>query len=135
MRHCWLALVAGLCLVFLPGCGNNGRMNIKGQVLKGGSAFVVPEDDFVRVTLVPVVEEGRTFTGFFASYDNKTGTFTALGPDLTGVPRGKYRVVISHERNRKDLFEGQYDFERTPFVFDINSASQRIVIDLDKPSS
>jgi len=135
MRHCWLALFAVFCAVLVVGCGN-GRMNIKGRIVKGGAPFTVPEDDFVRVTFVPVMEDGSNpLTCYIAPYDNNKGTFKALGADLTGVPRGKYRITVSHERKKKDLFKGAYDLPTTPFVFDITSRSQEIVIDLDKVSS
>ena len=56
-----------------------------------------------------------------------------LGADLTGIPRGKYRVAVTHERKKKDLFNGLYDVENTRYVFDIDSSTQEIVIDLDNP--
>ncbi len=133
MKPCRLALVAAFCAVFIAGCGNQ-KMNVKGRILKGGSPFTVPEDDFVRVTFVPVMEDGSDpKTCYIAAYDNGKGTFKALGADLAGIPRGKYRITVSHERKKKDLFEGAYDLPDTPFVFDISSKSQEIVIDLDKP--
>jgi hypothetical protein len=110
-------------------------MNTKGRIIKGGGPFTVPEDDFVRVTFVPVTEGGQhALTGYIADYNNKDGTFKAIGPDLTGIPKGKYRITIAHERKKKDLLKGAYDLDKTPFVFDVNSSSQEIVIDLDKPS-
>src|SRR5262249_32673250 len=128
-----LSLLAACCLVLCAGCGEQ-RMNTKGQVLKGGSPFTVPADDFVRVTFVPVMEDGSNpLTCYIADYDNAKGTFTALGPDLKGIPRGKYRITVSHERQKKDLLEGAFDLTRSPFVFEISSRSQQVVIDLDKP--
>ena len=35
-----------------------------------------------------------------AEYDNATGTFRAIGPDLKGIPPGKYRVAVAHERKK-----------------------------------
>jgi hypothetical protein len=111
-------------------------MNTKGRIMKGGAAFTVPEDDFVRVTFIPVMENGQNpLTCYIAEYNNKEGTFKVLGPDLTGIPKGKYRITVAHERKKTDLFKGAYDIGTTPFVFDITSNTQDIVIDLDKPSS
>ena len=129
---CSRLLFVALCSVFLVGCGER-RMNIKGRITKGGSAFVVPDDDFVRVTFVPVSADGKApTTCYIADYNNKDGTFTALGADLTGIPKGKYQITVAHERKRKDLLKGAYDMDKSPFVFDISSISEEIVIDLDK---
>jgi hypothetical protein len=134
MKHACLPLLALLCIVFGAGCGGDGRMNIRGRIVKGGSAFTVPEDDFVRLAFVPVMPDGKPpTTSYIAAYNNKEGTFKVLGADLAGLPSGKYRVTVSHERKRgQDLFKGAYDLEKSPFVFDITSSSQEIVIDLDK---
>ena len=111
-------------------------MNITGRIVKGGSAFIVPEDDFVRIAFVPVMPDGKPpTTSYICAYNNKEGTFKALGADLHGLPSGKYRVTVAHERKRSDLFRGAYDLDKTPFVFDISSSAQEIVIDLDKPKS
>jgi hypothetical protein len=110
-------------------------MNTKGRVVKGGQPFTVPDDDFVRVSFIPVKDNSDgPNTTYIAEYNNREGTFKAIGPDLTGIPKGKYRVTVSHERGKKDLLKGAYDIDNTPFVFDIESSSQEIVIDLDTPS-
>jgi hypothetical protein len=128
-------VLAACCVVFLAGCGD-GRMNIKGRIVKGGEPFTVPEDDFVRVTFVPVMEgDAPPTTCYICMYDNNEGTFKALGADLKGIPKGKYRITVSHERKKKDLFNGAYDLDKTPFVFEIDSISQEIVLDLDKKAS
>jgi hypothetical protein len=132
MRLAWLHLLAVCCVVVFAGCGAK-RMNIKGRITKGGSAFVVPEDDFVRVTFVPVMPGGENPSNcYIAAYNNKDGTFKALGADLTGIPPGKYRITVAHERNRKDLLKGAFDIDKTPFSFDIRSPSEEIVLALDK---
>ena len=135
MRISCRSLLVTVGVVLVAGCGN-GHMNTKGRIMKGGAAFTVPDDDFVRVTFIPVKENGQNpLTSYIAQYNNREGTFKVLGPDLTGIPRGKYRITVAHERKKTDLFKGAYDFEKTPFVFDITSSTQEIVIDLDKPTS
>lgn len=135
MRYSCPSLLVAFGLVLIAGCGE-GHMNTKGRIMKGGAAFTVPEDDFVRVTFIPVMENGQNpVTCYIAEYNNKEGTFKVLGPDLTGIPKGKYRITVAHERKKTDLFKGAYDIGKTPFVFDITSNTQSIVIDLDKPSS
>lgn len=135
MRFGSMLVFAGLCIVFAAGCGER-RMNIKGRIVKGGSAFTVKDDDFIRLTFIPVMADGKpALNAYIAEVNNQTGTFKALGADLTGIPKGKYRITLAHERNRRDLFGGAYDGENSPFVFDINSIAEEIVLDLDKRKS
>ena len=135
LMKCWQLLVAAGCMVGLVGCGEK-RMNIRGRIVKGGSAYVVPADDFMRVTFVPVSSDGQApMTCYIADYNNEDGTFKALGANLAGIPKGKYQITVAHERKRKDLFNGAFEVGKTPFVFDINSISDEIVIDLDKRKS
>jgi hypothetical protein len=133
VRYVGPCLLAVFCVALVVGCGD-GRMNTKGRIVKGGVPFTPPTDDFVRVTFVPMTDDGKPPRNFYiAEYNNETGTFKALAGDLHGIPRGKYRIAVSHERNKKDLFDGIYDYQTSPFVFDIESSSQEIVIDLDNP--
>lgn len=131
----FLAMAAvGLALCMIGGCGGDKKVNAAGRVLKGGKPLTVPENDFVRGQFVPYTEPGTNpKTCYIAEYDNTTGTFKALGPDLRGVPPGKYRITVAHEKGKKDVFKGAYDMPNTPFVFDIDSSTPEIVIDLDNP--
>ena len=107
-------------------------MNTAGRVVKGGKPYTIPADDFMRIQFVPFVEPGQNpRTCYIADYDNAAGTFKAIGPDLRGVPPGKYLVTVAHEKGKKDLFKGAYDMPRTPFVFDIEAGTE-IELDLDK---
>jgi hypothetical protein len=128
-RFVTAAVVAGIAL----GCGGDNKLNAVGRVVKGGTPFTVPPDDFVKVVFVPYTEPGtQPRMSYVCDYDNAAGTFKAIGPDLKGIPPGKYRVAVTHERNKKDLFKGAYDLPKTPFVVDVDSSAHEIVIDLDK---
>ena len=129
-----LATALGVALSLLAaGCGGDNKMNVTSRVLKGGKPLTVPENDFVRIQFVPYAEPGQNpKTCYIAEYDNAGGTFKALGPDLHGIPPGKYIVTVTHERNKKDLFKGAYDLPNRPFVFDIDASTREVVIDLDK---
>lgn len=125
-------VAASLCLVVLSGCGD-GRLNARGRILKGGAPFTVPEAEYVRVTFFPVTEDGKPPRNTYAAvYNGTDGTFRAVGPDGRGIPPGKYRVAVEHQRGRKDLFNGAYDGDRSPYVFDVNAGMSEMVIDLDK---
>ena len=134
MNRLLAAGFAGLALCLVAGCGGDKKVNATGRVIKGGKPLTVPDDDFVRVLFVPYTEPGTNpKTCYLAEYDNAAGTFRALGPDLKGVPPGKYRITVAHEKGKKDLFKGAYDLPKTPFVFDIDSSTSEIVLDLDNP--
>jgi hypothetical protein len=127
-------LSAALCLLVLSGCGGSGRLNVKGRIVKGGAPYTVPEAEYVRVTFFPVTSDGKPPKNTYAAtYYRADGTFRAVGPDGKGVPPGKYRIAVEHEdKKRRDLFQGAFDGEASPFVFDVDSKTQEIVIDLDK---
>jgi hypothetical protein len=129
----WFCATA-VALVMLSGCGD-GRLQTKGKVVRGGQPYVVPEGDYVRVTFYELAAGDKTGkNSYSATYNNKDGTFKAQGPDGHGIPPGRYRICIEHESKKKDLFRGAYNSETTPFVFDINSGTKELVIDLDRKS-
>ena len=109
-------------------------MRTRGRVVKGGEDFIPEEGEFLAITFVPIVEPGQFAMDYhFAEVDQDAGTFTAAGKDLKGIPEGKYRVAVELMKKKKDQFGGKYDAEKSPFVFDIDSDTDEIVIDLDKP--
>jgi hypothetical protein len=118
----------------LCGCGGGGKLKARGRLVKGGAPFTVPEGEYVRVTFHPISPDGKPATHtYVAVYSKADGKFTVVGADGKGLPPGKYRASVEHERKRKDLFQGAYDADRSPFVFDVDSAGKELVIDLDKP--
>ncbi len=129
--HC---VVLGLiCLVAMTGCSGDGKLNIKGRVIKNGAALKLPEKEFVRVTFFPVTTNGRPPTNtYIAAYDPEDGTFEAVGPDGHGIPPGKYRIAIEHNRQKKDLLRGAYDGDHSPFVFEVDANTKELVLDMDK---
>ena len=125
-------LVVATCLVVVSGCGGDGRLNVKGRIVKGETPFTAPEQEYVRVTFLPVTSDGRPPANtYIATYNREDGTFRAVGPDGKGVPPGKYRIAIEHEAKKKDMFRGAYDGDRSPFVFDVDSSLKEIVINID----
>jgi hypothetical protein len=127
--------LALLCALILSGCGGDGKFKARGRIVKGGVPFTVPQEEYVRVTFYPIVPEGqRALNTYVAAYSHADGSFEVVGGDGRGLPPGKYRVAVEHERKRKDLFRGAYDAERSPFVFDVDSSSEEIVIDLNRKS-
>jgi hypothetical protein len=122
-------ILAALCLLS-AGCG--GKLRTRGKVMKDGKPLLPEGKDSVRVTFVPILPDGKPPTDHYhAIYDRDSGTFTAAGKDKKGMPPGKYRVAIFYMKNKKDLFNGRFDEENSPFVFDVDSSTKDLVIDLD----
>jgi len=127
----WLA--AALCLALVSGCGGSGRLNTKGRIVKGGGPYTAPQEEYVRVIFFPVTSDGKPPKNtYIATYNGTDGTFRAVGPDGKGIPPGKYRIALEHVRKKKDVFNGAYDGDKSPFVFDVDPNTTELVIDLDK---
>jgi hypothetical protein len=107
----------------------------KGRVLKGGVPLAVKEDEYVNVFFVPVVAEGEQHPGdvYAATYNDTDGTFHATGKDGRGLPPGKYRISIEHFRKKRDLLNGKFGADKSPFVREIRDAGIELTLDLDKP--
>jgi hypothetical protein len=135
MRLSKLLLVALLLGMVVSGCSPK-MLKTRGRVVKNGQPFLPGEGEFVRVTFVPITADGTTAKDFYvAEYDSKNGTFQVAGKDRKGMPPGKYRVAIELDQKRRDLLEGAFNAESSPFIYDVSASTGEIVIDLDKPPS
>jgi len=115
------------------GCGGSGKLQTRGRVLKGGQPLTVPEDEYVRLTFVPVVEKGKQAEDLYvAEYNRADGSFKVAGKDLKGMPPGKYKIVVEHLKKRQDLLKGAFAEATTPFVCEVKSAADEVTIDLDQ---
>src|SRR6476469_6538313 len=112
------------CMIAMTGCSRGDKLQITGKVMKAGAPLTVPEDEYVRITFFPVTEGGPPKNTYAASYNGKDGTFRAIGGDGQGIPPGKYRVAVEHEKNRRDLLKGAFDGDRSPFTFDIDRGTK-----------
>jgi hypothetical protein len=135
MRQIWCRY-SMLAVVVLAGCGGSRMIQPKGRVLKNGAPLTLKEDDYVNVFFVPVVEEGQKHPGdvYGARYNDADGRFEATGKDGKGLPPGKYRITVEHFRKKKDLLNGAFNSEKSPFVREIKDTTSELTIDLDKPS-
>jgi hypothetical protein len=117
------------------GCSESDLHRTRGRVTKGGEDFVPGDGEDLQIGLMPISSNGTPpMNYYFASVDQETGTFTAAGPRLEGVPAGKYRVTVELMKQKKDQFEGRFDAERSPFVVEIDDDDEEIVVDLDRES-
>ena len=128
-----LQLTICVLVMTIFGCGGSGSYQTRGRVLKGGAPLTVAEPDFVRVVLVPLPEDGtKVLDWYVAEFNGSDGTFIVKGKDGKGMPPGKYRVALEHMQGRRDAFKGAFDAERSPFIVRVQSASDEIMVDLDK---
>jgi hypothetical protein len=131
----WPAAAALLCLL-AAGCGGDRKLQTRGRVMKGGQPLLPKEEESVRVTFVPILPDGKPPSDhYFAEFNPADGTFQSAGKDKKGMPPGKYRVAVEYKQKKRDVFGGKYDENRSPFVFDVDSQTPEIVIDLDHPPS
>jgi hypothetical protein len=129
----YFAVAAGLCLL-IAGCGGNGKLRTQGRLVMGGQPLIPKDGESIRVTFVPILADGTPPSDhYFAEFNRADGTFRPAGKDKTGMPPGKYRVAVEYKKDKQDMFEGRFDENRSPYVFDVNSKTKEIVIDLDKP--
>jgi hypothetical protein len=131
----YLIFVLSLALALaVSGCGRDeGLLRTKGRLLKGGQAFIPNEGEFIQVIFVPIRPDGKPpGDHYVADVDQTTATFVPDGKNRKGMPPGKYRVAVELMM-KKDLLGGKFDAVNSPFVFDVDSGTKEIVIDLDKP--
>ena len=126
--------LTGLLAVLAAGCGS-GMLKTKGRVTKSGEPLVLKPGEDVCLYFYPLNADGTLGKTVFPAYFNAAdSTFQVTGNDRNGMPPGKYRVAVEHTVNKKDLLKGAYDMMKSPYVFDVDSKTKEIVIDLDKPS-
>jgi hypothetical protein len=124
-------------VVMAAGCGGPVMLQPKGKVLKSGAPLALKDGEDVIVFFVPVVGEGQKHPGdvYGTRYNEADGTFQVTGKDGKGLPPGKYKITVEHRRGRKDLFQGAFGEDKTPFVRDIDVKTGEIVLDLDNPTA
>jgi hypothetical protein len=132
-----LLVSAGLSVamcVLVAGCGAGKKLQTKGRVVKNGQPLIPQENESVRVTFVPILPDGKAPADhYFAEFNRSDATFQSAGKDRKGMPPGKYRVAVEFKKNKQDVFEGKFDENNSPFVFDVDRNTKEIVIDLDHP--
>ena len=102
--------------------------------MKDGKTLIPKENESVRVTFVPILPDNTPpMDHYHAILNPADGTFWSAGKDKKGMPPGKYRVAVAYMQNKKDILKGEFDENKSPFVFDVNASTKELVIDLDAP--
>jgi hypothetical protein len=133
MPRNFFSLTLLLLALAVAGCGS-GKLQTKGRLLMDGKPLVVSEEDTVRVIFVPIPEAGkRAENTYMAAFHPEDGTFMAVGADGKGLPPGKYRIAVEYTKKKRDMLKGAFDSGKSPFVYDINSSTAELTLDLAKP--
>jgi hypothetical protein len=151
-------LIAAVCVVALAlacGCGAGGPrgVKVKGKLVKNGQPVSVDlppgkplppgESARMKVWFYPVKADnevivdaggGVTALGGEPATVESDGSFWLTGSKGTGIPAGKYRIVVTHTDpfTGKDLLKGAYSEAGSKVTRDV-TGEQEIVIDLAKP--
>lgn len=122
IRHLCVQTVVLTACLSIVGCGPP-RLQVTGKLTQGGKP-IIPSKRVRQVVIVLVPEDsstGKAYQGYF------------IGPDvfrIRDVPPGKYKAVIQIlNAKEKDILKGEYDFESTRYVFQVDG-KQEIKIDL-----
>jgi hypothetical protein len=118
--------------VFLMATGCSSSMiKAKGRILKGGSPYQPEAGEGLRIILVPMESNQKSFDSYAAVYFPDKGRFEVQGKDGRGLPPGKYRVIIQLMKNKEDLFNNRL-VSKSPFTCEVPPESGEIVVDLDQ---
>lgn len=125
------ALFVSLALCTVAGCSGTPRARVKGKLVDGGDP--VRPDPNRSLTLIftpdPRPEEMTSYVGLIA---NDEGEFTLDGPDLAGIPLGKYKVKLlltdPSPSPRMRALDKRFGTDNSPIEVDIKSSE--LVIDL-----
>ena len=127
MRSLAYLLAAAIAGLTVMGCGNNGFINAKGHIIKGGQPYLLPEGQGFRIFFMPENTSGTRYDSYSAAYDPEDGSFLVTGKDGRGLPPGKYQVDIQLRQGKEDLLGGKLP----PVPLEITPDNKALVIDLD----
>jgi hypothetical protein len=122
-------VVAVVFPLFALGCGAKG-VAVKGQVVKDGTPYTVPEGDELLVGLIGTTEGTKTFG---VTANGADGTFD-LGAGGEKVPAGTYKITVTHgkyaDTAENDKLKGEFGPDNTPLTVTIPDKDTKLVIDL-----
>ena len=129
-----VSFVLLLLVALTAGCGS-GRVKARGRLLRDGQPLPADEPGVVHLVFIPLAEANPAAPegSFVAEFHRSDATFRVTGRDGRGIPPGKYRIAVQVNRNRKDVFGGAFNAVNSPFVREVTSSGDEIVLDLEKP--
>jgi hypothetical protein len=146
MRH--VLITAGLILLGAASGCNTGpkKVLVKGKLTNNGKSVLPDRRGGVTIVFSPDPATGNTFPTVLNTAND---TFEVPGPDMRGIPVGKYKVTLSMMvptttadgkdlppatvqswQHLSDQFNSKYSGTSTPIVIDVTGAD--VDIDLAK---
>jgi hypothetical protein len=120
-------------LLFVAGCGTR-TVTVKGRLVYNGEPYVPGENESVRMSFIsadeskPVKEGGEA--AFVVSVNQKDGTFEVTGSKGKGLPPGKYRACVEVLKSKKDIFQGAFNAQNSPFLCTVETGLEDLTFDL-----
>jgi len=125
MRSTGLFL-AGIALIGLAGCGDGTSAGVaaKGQVVKGGAPVKLEDGEVVSITLT----NGKDTFNTNAFPD---GNFSIQKPGGGGIPAGKYKVSIVHQRSADPYKKtAAFSHKKDGGEVDISASNATVKVDI-----
>lgn len=121
-------------LVLVGGCSSGAPLvKIKGKLVNGGQPVGPDPNRSFTLVFVPL-GEGQPQTTHVGVITDPGGEFEVAGPDLRGVPLGKYRVKIQTTdpapSARVQALQQQFGNDQSPILVDVQKDQAPLVIDL-----
>ena len=153
-RYLLVCTLGFAAVLLLSGCpAAEKRVKVRGKLLRNGQPAQVDltgkqlppgETGRMKVMFYPVKADNEalldgdgnlTAIGGEQAGVESDGTFVLGGAKGTGIPPGKYRIVITHidPSTDKDLLKGAFNEGNSRITRDVSS-DQEIPIDLAKPT-
>ena len=136
MQRSLTSLLLLSLLICVTGCGKaENLIKAKGQIVRNGEDLIPDDEEYLQVAFIPINEDRSPARNWYvAEVDQNTGSFYAAGGMKKGMPPGKYRVVVELLKKKKDLFQGKFDGENSPFIVDVDDSSTApMLLDVEDP--
>jgi len=126
-----LAVFALLFCLAGSGCSKSG-LKPTGKIVKNGEPFKLSEKGLFVISVSSADEKDA---GAMPVNSKPYGTFEVVGKEGKGIPAGKYRFSVQaidpYTTTGKDMFNGRFYGDKSPFVEDIKG-NQEIILDIGK---
>lgn len=134
VRSVALAIILHLLSVSLIGCSGSTipTVKVRGKLVDG--AHAIRPDPQGSLTLIFVQQEAEDRRSSFSGYLDEAGGFEVLGREQSGVPVGKYQVMLQPMAPKPSpamqTIQNRFGNDQSPIVIDIQPSDEPLVIDL-----
>jgi hypothetical protein len=122
--------LVGVVALMASGCGSSDAVRVSGTLVRDGKPVVVEEGQWVQMLFYEV--DPKVAGESFPANVGPDGSFDLPGKEGSGIPVGKYKVVIrwvTHKDRTTDALKDAFTLEKSPIVVEIQG-SRNLTIDL-----